>query len=263
MNEGERRRKKKAMIKKLNQWQEKKGNSYFSPDMSYEEIEEEYESALDDHQKSESIKLQAWWLKTVVSTIEYGSGFVDFDLSGFGDQINEDIGSYDEIFEDLYERYKGGKLHPIVSLCLKLGITAATVNIMNRTLSNAPLGFGDVIKQSPELMKMFDSAAVDAMNNTSFGPSMEPPQLKRETNKLPPQRPSEERERVQRPDLKEARGFTLREEPGIDILYKKDVMVNEFTGESKEFKDIDRVFIIFTDIDDRFKKIEFILGEKI
>ena len=38
-------------------------------------------------------------------------------------------------------------------------------------------------------------------------------------------------------------------------------MVNEFTGESKEFVDVDKIQIIFTDTDDRFKKIEFILGE--
>ena len=63
--------------------------------------------------------------------------------------------------------------------------------------------------------------------------------------------------------IKEDMRRFLGEEPGIDVIYKKDVMVNEFTGESKEFKDIDRVFIIFTDTDDRFKKIEFILGEKI
>ena len=63
--------------------------------------------------------------------------------------------------------------------------------------------------------------------------------------------------------IKEDMRRFLGEEPGIDVIYKKDVMVNEFTGESKEFKDIDRVFIIFTDTDDRFKKIEFILGERI
>ena len=38
--------------------------------------------------------------------------------------------------------------------------------------------------------------------------------------------------------IKEDMRRFLGEEPGIDILYKKDVMVNEFTGESKEFKDI-------------------------
>ena len=64
-------------------------------------------------------------------------------------------------------------------------------------------------------------------------------------------------------EIKENMRRFLGEEPGIDILYKKDVMVNEFTGESKEFKDIDKIFVIYTDTDDRFKKIEFILGEKI
>ena len=55
----------------------------------------------------------------------------------------------------------------------------------------------------------------------------------------------------------------LGEEPGIDIIYKKDVMVNEFTGEAKEFKQIDKVQIVFTDLDNRFKKLEFIIDEKI
>jgi hypothetical protein len=55
----------------------------------------------------------------------------------------------------------------------------------------------------------------------------------------------------------------LGEIPGISISYKKDVMVNEFTGEAKEFKDIDKISIVFTDLDDRFKKIEFIIDDKI
>ena len=63
--------------------------------------------------------------------------------------------------------------------------------------------------------------------------------------------------------IKEDMRKFLGEEPGIDIIYKKDVMVNEFTGEAKEFKDIDRVSIIFTDLDNRFKKVEFIIDDKI
>lgn len=57
--------------------------------------------------------------------------------------------------------------------------------------------------------------------------------------------------------IKEDMRVFLGEEPGIEIIYKKDVMVNEFTGESKEFLDIERIQIVFTDINDRFKKIEF------
>lgn len=51
----------------------------------------------------------------------------------------------------------------------------------------------------------------------------------------------------------------LGEVPGIDITYKKDVMINEFTGEAKEFKDIDKISIVFTDLNDKYKKIEFII----
>jgi len=61
--------------------------------------------------------------------------------------------------------------------------------------------------------------------------------------------------------LKEDMRKFLGEEPGVDVIYKKDVMVNEFTGESKEFLDIDKIQIVFTDTDDKFKKIEFILGD--
>lgn len=63
--------------------------------------------------------------------------------------------------------------------------------------------------------------------------------------------------------IKEDMRKFLGEEPGIDIVYKKDVMVNEFTGEAKEFKQIDKVQIVFTDLDNRFKKLEFIIDDKI
>jgi len=60
--------------------------------------------------------------------------------------------------------------------------------------------------------------------------------------------------------IKEDMRKFLGEEPGVDVIYKKDVMVNEFTGESKEFLDIDKIQIVFTDTDDKFKKLEFITG---
>jgi hypothetical protein len=63
--------------------------------------------------------------------------------------------------------------------------------------------------------------------------------------------------------LKEDMRKFLGEEPGIDVIYKKDVMVNEVSGEAKEFVDVDKIQIIFTDTDDKFKKIEFLLNEKI
>lgn len=63
--------------------------------------------------------------------------------------------------------------------------------------------------------------------------------------------------------IKEDMRKFLGEEPAVDILYKKDVMVNEFTGEAKEFLDVDKIQIIFTDLDDKFKKLEFIISNKL
>jgi len=63
--------------------------------------------------------------------------------------------------------------------------------------------------------------------------------------------------------IKEDMRRFLGEEPAIDIIYKKDVLINEATMRAEEFVDIDRIQIVFTDTDDRFKKIEFIIDNKI
>jgi len=55
----------------------------------------------------------------------------------------------------------------------------------------------------------------------------------------------------------------LGEIPSFECFYKKDVMVNEVSGESKEFVTVDKIQIVFTDLDSKFKKLEFIIGDKI
>jgi hypothetical protein len=51
----------------------------------------------------------------------------------------------------------------------------------------------------------------------------------------------------------------LGERPSLEIKYQKDVMVNEFTGESREISKLSGINIIFTDLDDKIKKIELII----
>lgn len=61
--------------------------------------------------------------------------------------------------------------------------------------------------------------------------------------------------------IKEDMRVFLGEEPAIDVIYKKDVMINEFTGKAQEIKEIDKIQIIFFDTDDKFKKLEFNVNE--
>ena len=242
LTEKDKRRKKRMMLKKLEEWYEKghiKTSSRFNMESPYEEVEDEYENALEDKRKKDSVKLQGWWFMTFVNSVEYAnSAFNPFDLNldGWGEQVSEDIDSYEEIFSELHEKYKGGKLAPELSLLLRLGFSACMVNFTNKALSSATPGFNDVIKQSPELMKMFTEATVKNMSqqspgfafannlvnnpdtiNTSFGPPPKPVETKSSpptartsmqfTSQEPPQN---------RPDLSMGRGTMFRES-GVDV----------------------------------------------
>ena len=51
----------------------------------------------------------------------------------------------------------------------------------------------------------------------------------------------------------------IGEIPAIDVVYKKDVIVSEFNGTAKEIKKISKISIIFTDLDDKMKKLDILI----
>jgi hypothetical protein len=59
--------------------------------------------------------------------------------------------------------------------------------------------------------------------------------------------------------IEEQMRIFLGERPSLDITYQKDVMVNEISGESKEFQKLSKVSVVFTDTDDRIKKVEILI----
>lgn len=175
MSDRDIRRKKRVMLKKMEEWKEKgliKTYSNYTMESPFDEIEDEYETVLEDKRRKDSIKLQGWWFMTAVNSIEYINGTwnpFDLNLDGWGEQVNEDIDSYEEIFGELHEKYKGGKLAPELSLLLRLGFSAAVVNFTNKALSTSVPGFNDVIRQNPDLMKAFTDATVNSMSEKSPG----------------------------------------------------------------------------------------------
>lgn len=60
-------------------------------------------------------------------------------------------------------------------------------------------------------------------------------------------------------EMKEHMRRFLGEEPALDVIYKKDVMINELRGIAEEIKTVQKISIVFTDLDDKFKKIEFLI----
>jgi hypothetical protein len=52
----------------------------------------------------------------------------------------------------------------------------------------------------------------------------------------------------------------IGEMPGIKINYKKDVLINEIKGEAQEYKKLNSIEIVFTDLDDKIKRVEYIIN---
>lgn len=239
LNDREKRRKKRLMLKKMDEWYEKgqlKHNSHLTIDSPFDEIEDEYETVMEEKRKKDSIKLQGWWMMTFINSLEYGNTVFnpfDLNLDGWGEQVSEDIDSYEEIFGELHDKYKGGKMAPELSLLLRVGFSAAVLNFSNKALSTAAPGFNDVIKQSPELMKMFTNATVSSMsqqspsfefaqnlmqdhNNRPRGPP--PPAAVNTQERPPPQRPGMTFTETpsNRPDIAASRSTMFREQ-GVDM----------------------------------------------
>jgi len=79
---------------------------------------------------------------------------------------------------------------------MRLGFSAAVVGFSNKALSSAAPAFGDVIRQSPELMRTFNDATVKAMSQQSPGFAfasnlMKPSQDDVSTSFGPPPKPIE------------------------------------------------------------------------
>jgi hypothetical protein len=86
-------------------------------------------------------------------------------LDGWGESVNENINDYDEIFEELNEKYGGGgDMAPELRLLFTLAGSAFMFHLSNTMFKSSIPGMDDVLQQNPELMKQFAEAAVGSMN---------------------------------------------------------------------------------------------------
>ena len=103
--------KKRNMLRKLEDLQ-KKGSIegvQVNQESSFEDVEDEYNSFMNEKLKQESIKLQKQWLFNGINAMEYFNNMLnpfDLDLTGWSEKIAEDCEDDDEVFGELYEKYK-------------------------------------------------------------------------------------------------------------------------------------------------------------
>ena len=227
LTDREKKTKKRKMLRDLN----KTGNrnpTHCNEDTPYEEVEDEYNVHIEDNRRLSSVKVQKMWFMTIINSLEAVNGWYDpfnMSLDGWSESINDDLESYDDIFAELYDKYKGVKISPELSLLGRVGFSAGITIFTNRQLSSTPNDFSEVVKQSPTLMREFTKTATkiatdanplfNLFSNQSNESNYGPPPRPIETKLQPPS------ERIipknsSRPDISMGRGSMFHEE-GIDI----------------------------------------------
>ncbi len=155
---------------------EKKGvelSKKYNMESSLQEMMGEYETIMEEKTKQNSVKFQGNMLMAVINGIEFlNNKFDPFDikLDGWSEQINENITDYDDIFGELYEKYKSkASMAPELKLLFQLGGSAMMVHMTNTMFKSAMPGMDDILRQNPDLMRSFQNAAVNTMAGTNPG----------------------------------------------------------------------------------------------
>ena len=137
------------------------------------EMQGEYEMIMEEKTRQNSVKFQGNMLMAAINAIEFlNNRFDPFDLKidGWSEQVNENMTDYDDVFGELYDKYKSrASMAPELKLLFQLGGSAMMVHMTNTMFKSAMPGMDDILRQNPDLMKQFQSAAVNSMSQTSPG----------------------------------------------------------------------------------------------
>lgn len=143
----------------------------FSMSSNYDEMKHEYERLVSQKEMDQSVKFQRKMLIAFVTAVEFlNSKFdpLDAKLDGWSESVHEGINDYDDIFEELHEKYKSkSKMAPEIRLLLTLGGSAFMFHLTNTMFKSSLPGMDDVMRQNPDLMKQFASAAANTMENNN------------------------------------------------------------------------------------------------
>ena len=152
-------REKRKLLFKLKRY-EKKGfklSGKFSIHTPLEEIQCEYETIRKESNLENSLKVSKNILISVCSIFEFlNNKFdpLDIVLDGWSEEINEDVenGDYDEVLEDLYDKYADTiEMGPEIKLLMMIGGSAVKFHLCHTILKTVIPGAETLLKQNPGL----------------------------------------------------------------------------------------------------------------
>jgi len=167
MSVEEERKKKIDLINKLNRLEGKGYNltKRFTMDNALEEIQVEYDRLVDAKNLEASLRFQRQCLMGVATGAEFlNSKFNPFDweLDGWSESVHENIEDFDEVFEELYDKYKGrGNMPPEAKLLMSLVGSGFMFHMSNSFFRSkmSNMDPADIFRNNPQLAKQFAQAA--------------------------------------------------------------------------------------------------------
>ena len=108
-----------------------------------DEMENEYELLKSFKQRRDGIKLYKNTIVNVCNLVEFFNGKYDpfgADLNGWSEHMSVEVDSYDEVLEELYEKYKsvGKSFPPELKLLILIGFSASAFHFSKKHMSNIP-----------------------------------------------------------------------------------------------------------------------------
>jgi hypothetical protein len=137
---------------------------------SYEDMQFEHERLKKQRDVEKSIKFSRKILMAFVSGAEFLNNRFDpcdVKLDGWSENVMENVSDYDEVFEELHEKYgESVKMAPELRLIAMVGGSAFMYHLTNSLFKSASPKLSDILKQNPDIMKNISEAAVKNMSNT-------------------------------------------------------------------------------------------------
>jgi hypothetical protein len=164
-------------IEYLNKLQRLESKGYpiskrFTMDNSFEEIKQEYTRLVDARNLEGSLKFQRQMLMGAITGLEWiNDKFDPFDikLEGWSESVHTNVEDFDEIFEELYDKYKDrGKMAPEMRLMMAVAGSGFMCHVSNSFFRQKMPTMDDVLKSNPMLAKQMAQAAA-AQAGPGFG----------------------------------------------------------------------------------------------
>jgi hypothetical protein len=138
-----------------------------------DDIQHEYDKLKRERDIDKSIKFQRKALMAITSGLEFlNNKFdpIDAKLDGWSESVMENIDDYDEVFEELHDKYAEKiEVAPELKLMMMVGGSAFMFHMTNTLFKSNMPSLNEVLRQNPDIMRNISEAAVKSMGNNMGG----------------------------------------------------------------------------------------------